>query len=60
MKIPMIMVYRSYFFKPYFIPVSVTTIDTIEINIRDDTGEPIHFEAGKILVKLHFKPKQYG
>ncbi len=48
------------FSKPHYIPVSVNTIDTIEINIRDDTGEPIHFEAGKILVKLHFKPKHYG
>jgi len=48
------------FSKPHYIPVSVNTIDTIEINIRDDTGAPIHFEAGKILVKLHFKPKHYG
>ena len=35
--------------KPHYKPVSVNTIDTIEINIRDDTGEPIHFEAGWIL-----------
>ena len=48
------------FSKPHYITVSVNTIDTIEINIRDDTGAPIHFEAGKILVKLHFKPKHYG
>jgi hypothetical protein len=48
--------YKDHIFsKPHYIPVSVNTIDT-----RDDTGEPIHFEAGKILVKLHFKPKQYG
>ena len=36
------------FSKPHYIPVSVNTIDTIEINIRDDTGAPIHFEDGKI------------
>jgi hypothetical protein len=34
------------FSKPHCIPVSVNTIDTIDINIRDDTGAPIHFEAG--------------
>ena len=41
-------------------PVSVNSIDTLEINIRDDTGKPIQFEAGKVLVKLHFQPKNYG
>jgi hypothetical protein len=35
------------FSKPHYIPVSVNTIDTIEINIRNDTGVHIHFEAGK-------------
>ncbi len=42
------------FSKPHYIPVSVNTMDTFEININDDTGAPIHFEAGKILVKIHF------
>lgn len=48
------------FTKPHYVPVSVNTIDSLEINIRDDTGKPIQFEAGKVLVKLHFQPKNYG
>ena len=48
------------FTKPHYVPVSVNSIDTLEINIRDDTGKPIQFEAGKVLVKLHFQPKNYG
>ena len=48
------------FTKPHCIRVCVNTIDTLEINIRDDTGKCIQFEAGKILVKLHFQPENYG
>ncbi len=47
------------FTSPHYIPLSRYSIDTVEINIRDDTGEAIHFESGKVLVKLHFRPKSY-
>jgi hypothetical protein len=33
---------------PHYIPVNVNTIETFEINIKADTGAPIHFEEGKI------------
>ena len=44
-----------------FQPVNYVTlirnsIDNIQIQILDDTGESIHFEPGKVLVKLHFRP----
>ena len=41
--------------KPYYIPVTRQRIDTIEISLRTDFGEPLVFESGKVLVKLHFK-----
>ena len=44
--------------RPHYVPLSVYNIDFIEIDIRDDMGDKIQFEAGKILVKLHFRPKK--
>jgi hypothetical protein len=40
---------------PYYIPVSRVHIDTIEIDLRTDTGDRIVFEAGKVMCKLHFR-----
>jgi hypothetical protein len=40
-----------------YLPLRLNIFDYIEIDIRDDTGNPIHFEAGKVLIKLHFRPK---
>jgi hypothetical protein len=40
---------------PYYIPVSRMHIDTIEIDLRTDTGDRIVFEAGKVMCKLHFR-----
>jgi hypothetical protein len=40
-----------------YLPLRLNVFDYIEIDIRDDTGNPIHFEAGKVLIKLHFRPK---
>ena len=37
---------------PHYISLSVYNIESIEVDIRDDTGEKIQFEAGKVLVKL--------
>ena len=47
------------FTTPHYIPVCRNSIDTIEIDIKDDTGDSIKFEAGKVLVKLHFRPKRF-
>jgi hypothetical protein len=40
---------------PHYLPVQVKQFQTIEIDIRDDTGKPIPFERGKVVVSLHFR-----
>ncbi|KAJ8030073.1 hypothetical protein HOLleu_29649 [Holothuria leucospilota] len=35
-----------------------SVIDTIEIDIRDDTGKKVSFERGRVIVKLHFRQKR--
>lgn len=44
---------------PHYITVSRNNIDTIEINILTDLGEPISFTKGRVVVKLHFRRKNY-
>ena len=41
---------------PHYLPVSRYFIETIRLDIRDDTGSRIHFGIGKIVIKLHFRP----
>ena len=38
--------------------VNTTLINTIEIDIRDDIGEPIPFETGHVHITLHFRQKR--
>jgi hypothetical protein len=38
-----------------YIPVQKKNFDSVEIFIRDDLGNPIPFESGKLLVTLHFR-----
>lgn len=47
---------------PHYVPLSKNYIDSIEISIKDDSGQPVHFKSGiqKVYVKLHFRPKRYG
>ncbi len=40
---------------PHYIPLLKRDFDHIKVYIRSDTGEPMPFLYGKILVKLHFK-----
>lgn len=37
--------------------VSTSLVNTIEIDIRDDTGKRIPFNTGRVIVKLHFRRK---
>lgn len=41
----------------HYVPVNTSKFDTIEINIKDDQGEDVAFESGKVLCKLHFRQK---
>ncbi|KAJ8032371.1 hypothetical protein HOLleu_25885 [Holothuria leucospilota] len=39
-------------------PVVSNLIPTIEIDIRDETGNPIAFNSGRVIVTLHFRQKR--
>ena len=43
--------------QPQFLPVSRSNIQTVEINIRSDTGELVSFESGKSSVTPVFRIK---
>jgi hypothetical protein len=48
-------VITRYYEKPRYIPIQKKCFDTIQIIIRDDLGEKILFESGKVLLTLHFR-----
>jgi hypothetical protein len=35
-------------------------IDTIEIDIRNNLGDPVYLTKGEVVVKLHFKRKSFN
>ncbi len=43
------------FFPRYFIPLSSSTIDTINIQLRDSVGGFMHFEQGEVVVVLDIR-----
>ena len=43
---------------PHYLSVNKYNINRIKVEIRDDTGKKIRFENGRVIVKLHFRPKQ--
>lgn len=43
------------FQSPQYLPVSRKQFETIEVNIRQDTGAKVPFETGRVLVTLHFR-----
>jgi hypothetical protein len=43
------------FSEPHYVRVLVNQFDSIEIDIRLDTGKPVPFQFGTSCVKLHFK-----
>ncbi len=44
--------------RPHFVPLSQSNIQIIEVDLRDDTGDLISFESGKVLMTLLFRRKQ--
>ena len=40
---------------PQYVPVSKKEFNTVEIDIRDDTGRPVLFVFGKVITTLHFR-----
>lgn len=45
------------FNKPDYVAVSKNHFDTISIMIYDDQSEPVAFKYGKVIVKLHLRPR---
>ena len=41
--------------RPQYIPVDKKVFETIDVNIRRDTGESALFESGKVMLTLHFR-----
>ncbi len=39
-------------------PVQLKRFDTVELDIRDDTGHKVSFERGKVVVTLHFRRRR--
>src|SRR5688572_14956928 len=48
-------VITRYYEKPRYIPIQKKSFESIQIIIRDDLGEKILFENGKLLLTLHFR-----
>ena len=43
------------FIRPQYVPVSGRQFETIEVNIKPDTGEFVPFEFKRVLLTLHFR-----
>jgi len=48
-------VIQKIYHTPIYVPLQRSYFDSIEINIRDDTGRLVPFESGKAIVTLHFR-----
>lgn len=48
----------TYFQNVHYVNLLRKEFDMVEIDIRDDTGQPIPFEQGKLMLTLHFRKKQ--
>ena len=40
---------------PQYVPISTKEFNTLEIDIRNDTGRPVPFEFGKVVAILNFR-----
>ena len=43
------------FERPHYVPLNKKIFDTIGINIRDEAGDLVAFEHGKVIITLHFR-----
>ena len=42
---------------PHYVPVSSPQMAIIEVHIKDDMNQDVPFTSGKVVCKLHFRPK---
>jgi hypothetical protein len=54
--------YGDYITKTYtklhYVPLQAVHFESIEMNISTDTGQDVQFDYGKVVVKLHFRPRR--
>ena len=43
------------FSTPHYVPVKLKNFETIQMDIRTDTGEKVAFQRGKLTITLHFR-----
>ena len=43
---------------PHYVPIKQKLIGTVEIDIRDGSGQVIPFVTGTVIVKLHFRKRR--
>ena len=46
------------FHSPHYVPIVTKEFDTLELDIKGDTGQSVVFISGKVVVKLHFRKKR--
>lgn len=49
--------FHDTFRPPYYLPVSGGHLSSLEIVITDNTGKPIAFRPGEVVLTLHFRPR---
>ena len=42
-----------------YVPIQTKSFEDMEILLRTDTGEPVPFESGKVVITLHFRQHSY-
>ena len=45
----------SVFQNPHYVKIKTKSFDVVDVTIRDDTGEDVKFNFGKVIVKLHLR-----
>ncbi len=42
-----------------YVPVQTKSFEIVKVLLRGDTGKPVPFERGKVVITLHFRKHSY-
>ena len=42
-----------------YVPIRTKSFEAVEVLLRNDTGDPVPFERGKVVITLHFRKHSY-
>ena len=42
-----------------YVPIRTKSFEVVKVLLRSDTGDPVPFERGKVVIKLHFRQHNY-